>query len=262
MPVSSPKTEEQVAMKRLNLAGISLLVILALGAVMATTAPANPTILPTPTEKEPLNFEGASSGQTTVTFTQEGEKGVKHQVKCEKVKTLKSAFTTSETAKDVHLVFEGNCKLTSAPESKCKTEGTENGMILILVDATLVDILPGSVLTLGVRFDLLNLKLKPEAIVITCGVALVEKKGSFIGRIDGVTSLVKTKTAEVLAHEAGGKQEFKECDLLEEVCLDLPGKTHLKFELLAKFTAAEPFFEVRMEATVPITFEKEAEVHF
>jgi hypothetical protein len=229
---------------------------------MATTAPANPTILPTPTAEKPLNFEGASNGTTLATLTQVGEKGVKHQIKCEKVKTLKSAFTTSETAKDVHLEFEGNCKLTSAPESKCKTEGTENGTLLVLVDATLVDILPGSVLTLGIRFDVLNLALKPEAIVLTCGVALVEVKGSVIGRIDGVTSLVKTKTAEVLVHEKEEKQEFKECDLLEEVCLDLPGKTHLKFELLAKFTAAEAFFEGREEATVPITFEKEAEVHY
>jgi hypothetical protein len=242
--------------------GVSLLIILALGAVMFTTASANPTILPTPTAEKPLNFESGSNGKTEVILTQEGEKGVKHQISCEKIKSLKSAFTTSETAKDVHLVFEGNCKLTSAPESKCKTEGIENGTILVLVDATLVDILPKEILTLGARFDILSPKLKPEAIVITCGVASLEVKGSFIAQIDGVKSLVKAKTAEVLVHETGGKQEFKECDLLEEVCLDQPGKTHLKFELLSKLAAQEPFAEERLEATVPITFEKEAEIHF
>jgi hypothetical protein len=237
--------------------------LLALGITIPRSALAeseNPKISPAPTEKEPLNFEGESKSKTETTLTQEGEKGVKHQIRCEKVKILsKSAFTSSETAKDVHLLFEGNCKLTTAPESKCKTEGTENGKMLLLVDLTLVDILPKEeALTLGVRMQVLNLKLESSAILITCGVANVEVKGAVIGEVTGVVSGEKTKTAELLFHEVGGgKQELRECTLLEKVCLDLPGKTHLKFELLAKFTAAEAFAEGRLATEDQVTFAQE-----
>jgi hypothetical protein len=230
-------------MKRLYPLGVILAAAFAFS-IAATSVSANPTILPTPTKEAPLEF------------TAEGGKVIFAGFECEKVKVLpKSAFTSSETAVDVHIEFEGNCK-NKTTGNKCKTEGEENGKILILADLTLVDILPGGVLTLGLRLQILNNKLEPTALVITCGVGKIEIKGSAIGQVDGVKTLVKTKTAELLYHEKVGKQEFKTCDELKVVC---EGQV---FEILGKLTAEEAFKETPLIAEIKVTFAKEAEIHF
>lgn len=239
-------------MKRLRLLGLTLIAILTVGALTAAaTATANPTILPTPTTEAPVEFS-AEGGKATLT-------GPGGKIECEKFKILpKSAFTSSEKAKDVHIEFEGNCK--NQLGNKCKTEGELSGTILVLTDVTLVDILPAGVLALGALFELLNNKLEVpvsgKGIIITCGVGNIEVIGSVIGEIKGPKTLVKTKTGELVVGEKEGKQAIKTCDELKEIC---SGKT---FELKAKFAAEEALKEVVEKATATITLAKEVEFHF
>jgi len=225
--------------------------------IAATTASANPTILPEPTEKTPLNFT-STGGAGTLTQENKTTKE-KHEIKCEKVKN-KGAFTSAEKAKDVEIDFEGCTELKTGSKCKSVEPNDTNGTILVLADITLVDILPKSELTLGALLELLSNTLKVEPIKITCGVGNVQVEGSVIGLVEGIKKDTKTKTGTLQLREVAEKQEFKECDLLEAVCLK-EGK-HIVFELQAKFNAEEAFAEGREKTTDTLTFEKEAEVHY
>jgi hypothetical protein len=215
--------------------------MLVLGAVASATASANPTILPTPTVEKPLTFT-SEAGKTTISSTA-------GTIECEKLKNT-GKFITNESG-SVEIDLE-NCKLASTG-SKCKTTGDVNGILLVTANITVVDILPESKLELGLLLEF------PETILITCGVVKVELKGDVIGHMDGIKSLVKTKATELLFREVKG-QEFKECDLLEEVCLK-EGK-HIIFQLLIKFTPEEVFKEGRLASEDKLTFVKEFEAHF
>lgn len=227
-------------MQPLRLSGAIVMVMLVLGAIASAMASANPTILPIPTAKEPLTFT-SEGGKTTLTSPGD-------EIECDKLKN-KGEFTTSESG-TVEIDLE-NCKMV-ASGAKCKTAADTNGIVLIKPNIIIVDILPESKLTLGMLLEL------TETILITCGVDKSEVKGDVIGRVDGITSLVKTKADELLFHEVK-RQEFKECDLLEEVCLK-EGK-HIVFELLAKLLA-EAIGEGRLVSEDKLTFAKEFEVHF
>jgi hypothetical protein len=252
-------SEERNKMKRLSSLGLVVLAAFAVSAVMAAAiASANPSILPTPTEKEPLNVTTEGGGATTITSGT-------NKIECEKNKILEFSFRQGEKAVDAHITLEGNCK-NAATGNKCKTEGEENGRILILVDLTLVDILPGNVLTLGILVQVLNNKLEPAAIKITCGVGQVEVKGAFIGEAqtskgEKLKSLEKVRVLLFLSKEKESKQEFKECDELPAICLN-EKKEHLNFELLAKFSVEEAFKEGRYITHLTIVFAREVEIHF
>lgn len=228
-------------MKRLQLFGVLSVGLLAFAMSVAGAASADPTVLPTPTEAEPLTFTASGGSGRLVSAA-----GV---VECESF-TVEGSLTSASSGTG-HIHFLG-CKLTGG--NKCKTGTDANGQILYDGSGQLVDLLPGAVLTLGFALTL----TKP--LVITCGIAKIEKIGAVLGAIDGPQTLVKTKTGTFLFHESTGKQEFTECDLPESFCLEA-GK-HKKFELLIKFTSEEAFKPGILIGEGKGTLAKEVEVHF
>lgn len=242
-------------MQRLRLMGLALMAIFALGAIASTAALAeeggNPSILPTPTEKEPATF----TSETVKTSTLETTKKLK--IECTKA-TNKGEFTSNRKGK-VEVDFTG-CK---SEEKKvavaCNTEGDANETILLAKANTgllLVDVLLESKLRLGIVF-----KLEKE-IIIKCNLLKDEVKGSVIGEFDfekeptTEEKLIKTKHYKVLFHQTNGEQALTTCDLAKEDC---NGKT---FKLEADLSGVGLFELAGEEAEVLILSEKEYEFHY
>jgi hypothetical protein len=236
-------------MRQVKLLGLALLALFALSAVASSVAAANPTILPTPTEKEPLTFTSKTkAGSVNQLVSTSGK-----ILTCEKGEA-KGEFTSADHGK-VIAKAEG-CK-EDASKAKCKsgaTAGVVEGEGLI----ELVDVLPNSVLELGIWGESFALggEAKKEDLKLTCGVLSITVLGSAIGLVDGVKTLVKTKTALVLSHQTKGEAAIKTCMTLEELCNKGP------FEGKVKFTAEGAEELVATEGEAEVVFAKEAEVHF
>jgi hypothetical protein len=237
-------------MKRLRIVGLALLAIFALGAIASSSAMANPELLPLPTEKEPLTFSAESKELSEL----QANKGL-NNIDC---KTLKAtgSFTSVDLGKGT-LDF-GECtanakavKCWSLGDEKSKSpDGTEKSVILVdNADLHLVDILPAGKLELGLAVILLS-----ELHIECQGGLLILVSGTVIGVVEGVTTLVKTKTMKLNFAAKEGVQNVRECMTLETFC---KGK---KFELLANFGGGPlPAAEI---AKATVTLGKETEVHF
>jgi hypothetical protein len=223
--------------------------VLALTLVGAATAE-QPEILPVPAEKAPLTFTGESSEL----FEISANKG-KNNIGCLAVKATGS-FTSADLGKAT-LDIEG-CT-ANAKAVKCWSLGDEKALdakkvekSVILVDNAdlhLVDILPAGKLELG-----LTIKLASELHIECQGGLLFLLKGTVIGIVEGVTSLVKTKTAKLTFAATGGVQNVRECMTSKAFC---EGK---KYELEANFGGG--FLPAAEVANANVTFAKEVEFHF
>jgi hypothetical protein len=232
-------------MQRLRLLGIALMATFALTAIAAATASAeNPEILPVPSTTTPLLFTSSGVNATLVP-TKEEEKTI---VKCKKVRN-EGDFTSADLG-TVTIDFE-ECK---AGVANCSTTGDAAGVILLdKADMNLVDYKEGTTLLLGAVIE--PLEGAVNIFKFKCGVLGVEVRGSALGKVSGVESLVKTATAKLEYKRKKGEQELTKCELLKAFCA---GK---EFKLEQNFGAAG--FELAgEEAEANITFAKKVEVHF
>jgi streptogrisin C len=197
-------------------------------------------LLPTPTEASPT------------TFTSEGGKVVleakaKSKIECAKV-TNKGEFTSARLG-----VISIDFKECTSNKAKCNTAGDESGVVLVpSADIHLVAFKKGEELALGAV-----IKLK-ENLKVTCGIVKVEAKGAAVSLIDGVKTLAKTKTAELLFHQKEGTQEFTACEIDTEFC-ESEGKP-VQFKLEANFGTG--FEQAGLSMEDKVTFTKEVEIHF
>jgi hypothetical protein len=225
-------------MKHFRIIPVTFFAIVALAAVGASTAAAEtPEILPNPTEKEPLTFTaegGAGRLETTGGLT----------IKCAKVKATGS-FTSARLG-TTSIDFEG-CK-ESKTGAACNTKGDAKEIVLVNGGLHLVDYKVGAELLLG---TVVSLK---ETLVLECSLLKDEVVGAAMGKVTGVTSGVKTKTAKLVYKETKGVQELTKCEFDKAFC---EGKTYkLEANLgLGLEGAAE-------ESEVGVTFAKEAAVDF
>jgi hypothetical protein len=236
-------------MKRIRLLGLMLLAVFALSAVAATSAFAEeePIILPTPTPTAPLTFTGVSEGETILQGTAEASK-----VKCLKAPNT-GEFTSAHLGK-VTVDFE-ECKLGA---SNCSSAGDAAGTILLTnADVHLVDILPGSVLTLGLL--IIPLEGGKNVFKFKCGIVTEEVLGGVIGTVfngkgEALKTLEKAKLVLVLWKQVTqGMQDVTACMTPAALCggaVELKSSFGLGEELSAEI------------AHWHITFAKEVEVHF
>jgi hypothetical protein len=225
-----------------------------LGAAASQSAAASPEILPIPTAKEPLTFTAESKHVVLVTSSV-------GTVECTAA-TSKGLFTSSD-AGTVIVTFTGcKGKTPFSPKvlEKCNTEGSPGGTMALSFNLWLVTFL----LTVGKEplLSLGTLMQLPATIIIHCELFNWEFSGSVMGQVNGITKGSKTKSAEFnFRVNKEAKQELKECDLLEVVCLE--GKAHKKFELHARFIEGEEFHELATEFVEDkVTLTKEVEVLF
>jgi len=135
---------------------------------------------------------------------------------------------------------------------KCNTEGNESGTISLPYEIWFVTYLASKELSLGV------LRHLPIAKIVHCEKFNLEFSGALMGQATGVKATSGEFNFRV---NKEGKQELKECDLLEAICLT--GGAHKKFELFARFLEGEEFHEFATEMLEEkVTFGKKIEVVF
>jgi hypothetical protein len=228
-------------MREIKLLGAALTACLALCLIGSATAAAleNPEILPNPTAATPLKFTSVSEKGSEPKF--ESTKG--EDIDCKDL-TNKGEFTSARLGV-VMIDFLGECQLLGI---KCKTAGDTTGTILTEGDIHLVSIEKGTELRLAVA-------ITPKPFTITCGVVVVEVKGTVIGLGEGVTSGTKTKTLTAdFVPGIKGEQEIRECKLDKAFC------TGKKFLLEMNF--GEGFELANLSVKDNITLEKEAALDF
>ena len=236
-------------MKRIRLIGLTLIAVLALGALAASSASAEgPEISPAGTKEAPIKFEGINNGNTVL----ESTLGTK--VTC-KVAKAKGEFSSANLGL-VLIDFEG-CESGGA---KCNSPKDNAGVILVLLNMHLVDVLPTGTLDLGVWLEPKEELPGTGDLHFTCGAILTSViLGSVIGVADNLagellTNGAKGKEFKVLWKGAKGEQEIKTCDLEKAFC---EGK---KFELLSDFGFGHELGAEIADAT--LKFEKEVEFKF
>jgi hypothetical protein len=242
--------KEKQNMKRIRLLGIALIAVFSLGALVASSAMAEVSILPTPTAEKPAKFTGESTGTETLLESSAGTK-----VKCKKA-TSKGEFT-SERAGTGKIDFE-ECESAG---SKCNSPSDATGVILTSGSTQLVDVLPTGTLDLGLWIEAKEASGTGN-LTFKCGFISVTVSGSVLGVVDNAAGallkdLEKGKEFKVLwkaTEGVKGEQQIKTCDLNKVFC---EGKT---FELKSNFGfGAELSAEI---ADAKLVFENEVEFHF
>jgi hypothetical protein len=190
-------------MQRIRQLGLALLAIFALGAVAATTASAeetgNPDLLTPATAKfTSRSFEGAlvphAQPARKITCTADTDSG--------EFKTIRIGSITID--------FTG-CAVEEG-KVRCRSLGDALGTILTGGVANLVDVKVGTVLTLAILINIVNLHIECQ------GGVLFTVSGSVIGVFDNVTSGTPFSSAKILFTQSGGIQTIRECELPKELC--------------------------------------------
>jgi len=235
-------------MRRMQMCGLALLVLVAFGAISAASASAaeGPAGLLFLKGVEEVATISGSTGVSTLTEIKN-----KTSVSCQKTEILESKSEKAKhvtKSKDVDLHLSG-CK---QGKLKCNTAGDAAEVVLALVDALAVSLLESTKLVPGIALLILNAKLENLPLSITCGVGIVEVKGAGFGKL--------TLGADV----GGGDIEAATltspnalaCDSSDTLCKELLEKQPFLSNFSGTFGASE------MTATAALKVKPMVEVDF
>lgn len=180
-------------------------------------------------------------------------------VECATGITSKGSFTTSDagTLAATFTGCAGESTFTGFKlKGKCKAGTEPSGTIGLLFEVSLVTYLQEGTLALGIVTPM----FLETAIIVHCEMFNLEFSGALMGQVAGIATGKKVNTGEFnFRINKEGKQELKECDLLEAVCFKT--KSHKKILLFARFFENEGHNELATELVEDkASFAKEFEV--